>query len=115
MNKMVVVVRKNNLIKRLNDIFRRIFNSVSKSGTNRILREKSLMQIKSARQITHARKNIERKFMLKSSNIEGMKKIIAEKKKQSAQQGAKDEKTNQKKVSQQKAFRNTKRGGFFDK
>jgi len=53
--------------------------------------------------------------MLKSSNIEGMKKIIAEKKKQSAQQGAKDEKTNQKKVSQQKAFRNTKRGGFFDK
>lgn len=49
------------------------------------------------------------------NNIEGMKKIIEKKKKLSAQQGVNSEKPNQKKVSHQKAFKSTKRGGFFDK
>lgn len=48
-------------------------------------------------------------------NIEGMKKIIEEKKKLSAQQGVSDEKPNQRKVNKHKAFKTTKRGGFFDK
>jgi len=50
-----------------------------------------------------------------TNNIEGMKKIIEEKKKLSAQQGANAEKPNQKKVNLRKAFKTTKRGGFFDK
>lgn len=49
------------------------------------------------------------------NNLEGMKKIIEEKKKLSAQQGANGEKPNQKKIGQRKAFKTTKRGGFFDK
>lgn len=60
------------------------------------------------------RKNKGGKFM-STNNIEGMKKIIEAKKKLSAQQGASDEKPNQKKVNQKKAFKTTKRGGFFDK
>jgi len=64
--------------------------------------------------ITNDKETRGRKFMPKN-NIEGMKKIIEEKKKQSAQQGASDEKPNQKKLSHRKAFKTTKRGGFFDK
>ncbi|WP_331552141.1 hypothetical protein [Acetobacterium sp.] len=52
---------------------------------------------------------------MSTKNIEGMKKIIEEKKKLSAQQGANDEKPNQRKVNKHKAFKTTKRGGFFDK
>lgn len=60
------------------------------------------------------RKNKGVEFM-STKNIEGMKKIIEEKKKLSAQQGANDEKPNQRKVNKHKAFKTTKRGGFFDK
>jgi hypothetical protein len=49
------------------------------------------------------------------NNIEGMKKIIDEKKNQSAQQGVKGEKPNKKKINNRKAIKSTKRGGFFDK
>lgn len=49
------------------------------------------------------------------NNFEGMKKIIEEKKKLSAQQGINGDKPNHDKVTQRKAFKTTKRGGFFDK
>jgi hypothetical protein len=52
---------------------------------------------------------------MSTNNLEGMKKIIEEKKKLSAQQGIKGDKPDQNKVSQRKAFKTTKRGGFFDK
>lgn len=52
---------------------------------------------------------------MSTNNLEGMKKLIEAKKKLSAQQGAKGEKLNQKKTGLQKAFKTTKRGGFFDK
>ena len=49
------------------------------------------------------------------NNLDGMKKIIEAKKKISAQQGIKADKPSQNKVSHRKAFKTTKRGGFFDK
>ncbi|WP_169314686.1 hypothetical protein [Acetobacterium woodii] len=52
---------------------------------------------------------------MSTNNLEGMKKIIEEKKKLSAQQGTNGDKPNQSKVTQRKAFKTTKRGGFFDK
>ncbi|MBB6214666.1 hypothetical protein HNQ80_000749 [Anaerosolibacter carboniphilus] len=48
-------------------------------------------------------------------DIERMKQLIEEKKKLSAQQGSTAEKPNQKMGSYRKAFKSTKRGGFFDK
>ena len=52
---------------------------------------------------------------MSTNNIEAMKKIIAAKKKQGAQQGLKGDKPDQNRISQRKAFKTTKRGGFFDK
>lgn len=52
---------------------------------------------------------------MSSNNIERMKKLIEEKKKLSAQQGPSDDKPNQKMGNYRKAFKSTKRGGFFDK
>ncbi len=52
---------------------------------------------------------------MSTKNVEGMKKIIAEKKKMSAQQCLNGEKPNQKMSSQWKAFKNKKTGGVFDK
>jgi hypothetical protein len=52
---------------------------------------------------------------MSNNNIERMKKLIEEKKKISAQQGTTDEKPNQKTGGSRKAFKSTKRGGFFDK
>jgi len=49
------------------------------------------------------------------NNIEGMKKLIEEKKKQSSQQGVNGKKPSQTKVNSRKAFRNKKSGGVFDK
>ncbi|TCO79538.1 hypothetical protein [Marinisporobacter balticus] len=52
---------------------------------------------------------------MSNNNIERMKKIIEEKKKISSQQGSTDGTANKKSGSYQKAFKNTKRGGAFDK
>lgn len=52
---------------------------------------------------------------MSTDNIEGMKKLIEQKKKQSAQQGMTDEKPTHKKLNNGKAFKSTKRGGVFDK
>ncbi|OFV72021.1 hypothetical protein [Acetobacterium wieringae] len=52
---------------------------------------------------------------MSTNNIAAMKKIIEAKKKQSAQQGNKTDKADQNRISQRKAFKTTKRGGFFDK
>jgi len=52
---------------------------------------------------------------MSTNNIEGMKKLIEAKKKLSAHQGIKADKPSQNKVSHRKAFKTTKRGGFFDK
>lgn len=52
---------------------------------------------------------------MSTNNIEAMKKLIEEKKKISAQQGIRADKPSQSKVSDRKAFKTTKQGGFFDK
>lgn len=52
---------------------------------------------------------------MSNNNIERMKKIIEEKKKISSQQGFSNEKASKKIGSYKKAFKNTKRGGAFDK
>lgn len=50
-----------------------------------------------------------------SSNIEGMKKLIEQKKKESSEQGNVNTKPGKKKVSSRKAFKISNGGGFFDK
>ncbi len=52
---------------------------------------------------------------MSTNNIEGMKKIIEAKRKQSSTQGMTDEKPNSKKISNGKAFKTRKQGGCFDK
>jgi hypothetical protein len=52
---------------------------------------------------------------MSTNNIEGMKRLIEEKKKLSAQQCINDEKPNSQKGSKQKAFKNKKRGGSLYK
>ncbi|WP_303860026.1 hypothetical protein [Alkalibaculum bacchi] len=50
-----------------------------------------------------------------TNNLEGMKKLIEKKQKQSSEQGNVSTKPNKKKVSSRKAFKISNGGGFFDK
>ncbi|QRN85768.1 hypothetical protein JR334_00545 [Clostridia bacterium] len=52
---------------------------------------------------------------MSESNIEGMKKIIEEKKKQSAKNSSYSKQLEQNKVGQPKIIKRMKRGGLFDK
>ncbi|MBN2286898.1 MAG: hypothetical protein JXQ26_00695 [Tissierellales bacterium] len=52
---------------------------------------------------------------MSANNVEGMKKIIAEKKKMSAQQNHNSKKPSPKMANQVKAFKKNKTGGLFDK
>lgn len=52
---------------------------------------------------------------MSKSNIEGMKKLIEEKKKQSAENSGYGKQLDQNKVGQPKVIKRMKRGGLFDK
>jgi len=52
---------------------------------------------------------------MSNKNIEGMKKLIEEKKKANSQRSAKSERPVQKIGQARKAFKNKKTGGTFDK